>query len=124
MVPRNERRQRMASTFPKELIKKAHISLLLRRIQIDADVSPLINRGLRYSQLIQLIKEAVESGLLERIEDGYAVTEAGQKFIQSDKITGKIRKDAGWINPLYDQKCEQAGLYDIYLPAKKNSKFK
>ena len=99
-----------------------HKALLLRLIQARSDVSALIEEGLTYVQISQLLGEAVSEGLVRFEPDGPSLTTAGLESIQRAE-SGVRRSDGGFISPMTSQRVDRLPVDAIYLPPKRFSYF-
>ena len=102
----------------------SNLILLLQLINANADVDPLIRRGLRFLQISRMISDAVESGYIEEVEGKLLVTAKGHKLIKSYSSKGEIRRDGGWISYEDESRIDSIPINSPYLPGINNSYFK
>lgn len=98
--------------------------LLLQLVKAGGSVETLINRGLRYPQIGELINQAEDKEYIVSDENGLYLTKKGYELIQEDVNTGKIRRDGGWISPAENSRTTQINKFEVYLPPKNKSFFK
>lgn len=71
--------------------------LLLKLIMKEESFSPLIERGLTFSQISMMIKQQEEEGNVLTLPDGIHVTEKGFKAFNADSYKLELNKKAKWI---------------------------
>ena len=103
-----------------ENINKKYLYNMLRIIDKKRPIKDLIDLGLDYSQIANLISELLS---LEYITDddetGLILTGSGKEEL--NKLSDMLPeiKSSDWINPMVDQRVTKIGKYDIYIPEKK-----
>jgi hypothetical protein len=93
-----------------------NLTLLLQLVSQGADVGPLLELGLRYSQISRLIRVAVERGFLAVSEQGLDLTEEGRTEMRINPLTGRRRRDGGWISPDEKSRIAHWPSNQVYLP--------
>ncbi|MGO9116874.1 MAG: hypothetical protein ACLQPD_04590 [Desulfomonilaceae bacterium] len=94
----------------------ANLVLLLQLVSQGADMGPLLQLGLRYSQISRLIRVAVEKGFLKATEERLDLTPEGQAEMRISPLTGRPRKDGGWVSPDEKSRVAQPPSNQVYLP--------
>lgn len=98
--------------------KKTFIKLL-RVIHYNADVNQLIDQGLRYSQISQLLNEALTKGLITAQGGRFLLTQSGKDLLlERNQVTNDL-SISNWIEPLDDKRKKPMDPMAIYLPSKK-----
>ena len=100
-------------------MKKTYLRLLLQIVKHNGSLESLVEQGLIYTQIVQLIEEAVENGYLCEEKSKLIVTDKGDKVIQ--RIRKQLREDGltQWISPKYEEKIDKLKKDDIYIPKKR-----
>jgi hypothetical protein len=96
---------------------------LLRMLYAKSDVSPLIEEGLLYSQIAQLLGEMIDEGFVALSEGAPVLTDEGLAVLRTDEVTGTPRKDGGFIGPLNSARVDRLATDEIYLPVRRHSFF-
>lgn len=99
-------------------ISESHLVILLQLIYAGADVNVLLNKGLQYTQIAELIKEAIEKKLADETDEGLKITSLGLKKIKEGLENNRIKPKSDWISPLDEYKIEQLSVDAVYLPKK------
>jgi len=97
--------------------------LLLELIHTESDVGPLVEEGLLYSQIAQMLAELADERLVRMEKGKPLLTDAGLAELRRDDRTGKRRSDGGFIVPLFDAKVDKLAIDAVYLPPKRFSFF-
>ena len=90
--------------------------LLLKILKFNGDISPLIELGYNYQQIVNFIQNEIESKLVKRENGNLLLTEEGEKQIEF------INKDLGrknsflWIEPEISSRISVFDINDIFLP--------
>lgn len=104
-------------------VLESHIVLLLQLIANKAGARSLLRRGLTYVQISRLISYAADEGLIQQDGDGYSLTESGLARMKSDIVSGKLRRDGGWISPEEESRVATQPADEVYLPKMRKSYF-
>lgn len=112
----------MASSFQAVRVN-THKALLLRLINANTDVGPLLAEGLHYSQISQLLGELIEEGLVSLVQGAPTLTQSGLDALRTDEATGRYRPDGGFISPRNSARTDKVPVDAIYLPPLRNSFF-
>lgn len=97
-------------------VADSHLVLLLQLIYAGADVGALLRRGLEFSQIAQLINEAIAGQLAEETNKGLILTDAGVDKLRSGASDDIIRRNGNWISPLDEFRIDKIDLTDVFLP--------
>jgi hypothetical protein len=97
-------------------MRDSHMALLLQLIRANAGVEPLVALGLRYSQIDNMIRKALEAGLIIPSGTGLKLTEGGIAAMRTDPRTQESRRDGGWISPDERSRIAQWPKNKVYLP--------
>ena len=92
----------MAATVQALAVTSSNLILLLQIVRSRGDVAPLVSRGLEYSQIAELLREARSVGLIERAESGDVVTEAGMQLLADRAKRKGLGVTGAWIRPAED----------------------
>jgi hypothetical protein len=98
-------------------MKESHLILLLQLIQAGGNVSSLLDRGLQFSQIAQLLSEAVAKGYVVQDGSEFHLTNSGLQKMRVELGSNRLRKDGGWISPLEEFRIDKWELDRIYLPS-------
>jgi hypothetical protein len=94
----------------------SNLILLLQIIRSRGDVQPLVSRGLEYSQIADLMREARSVGLIERAELGDVVTEAGMQLLAESAKRKGLGVAGAWIRPAEEHQIPRIPQEDPFLP--------
>lgn len=96
----------------KDKIKNSYLHSLLLIIKRNSDLSFLVDMGLNYFQISNLMLEALKEGLIKDVDNKLIITKLGNKRLE-DLINNFERSilPIEDINPRY--------RYSIYVPSKK-----
>ena len=100
--------------------KPIYLLKLLHIIHYQLSVGGLLDIGLAYSQIAELLSDAIGNGLVEDEEDeGLRLTDSGLKML--DKLNKKVypSNSQAWILPAEENRIQKIDKFDIYLPKKK-----
>lgn len=89
---------------------------LLRLVFAGADLSVLTKRGLRYSQISQLMEICIHKNYLGSVDGKMVLTARGVELVHSKGVDDM--KEGGWIRPFSEHRKKKAGLMNIYLPSR------
>ncbi|WP_319778095.1 hypothetical protein [Maridesulfovibrio sp.] len=92
-----------------------NIKKLLGLILNESPLEYLTRNGLDYSQIFELISEAIDLGFLSYEEDLLVLTDKGVEFISIGKISSKPSE---WILPEDYSRIEKIDPEEIFLPKK------
>lgn len=95
-------------------VAESHIILLLQLIYAGADVDALLERGLEFSQIAEMISSLIEEEFIEETNSELKVTKLGLERIT--KGIKKLNIKGGWISPLDQYRIEKLDKEDVYLP--------
>lgn len=103
----------------------AHLPLLLRLVASNGSALPLLERGLRYSQIASLLTTGENLGLLsvDPTTGAVSLTDAGRSVLRLDTETGCARGDGGFIMTRNSAKVDKLSTDAVYLPPKRKSFF-
>jgi hypothetical protein len=104
-------------------MKDSNMILLLQLIHASGNISSLLNRGLQFSQIAELLLEAEAKGYAIHENDEYRLSEIGIHKMKMDLSTKKSRGDGGWISPLEEFRVDKWKVDQIYLPNVEDSFF-
>jgi hypothetical protein len=93
---------------------ESNLILLLQLINAGAEVDALLNRGLQYSQIVDLIFHAKEQNLVCDDEKTLKLTDLGLHRIFG-KTSSKVK--GNWISPLDERRIPSINLDAVYLPS-------
>lgn len=99
------------------MMSESNLILLLQLIKDNADAGSLIERGLRYQQIGELINRALKENFIEHGKKDLALTEKGIEKIRHG------RPDGGFISPEQQSRIKSISINKIFLPKDKNSIF-
>ena len=97
-------------------MKDTYLRLLLQIIKHKGSLDSLLNQGLLYSQIVQMINDATDRGFIVDKEGVLGVTNNGEKEINR---IGKIFNDGfstKWISPKLEERIDKFKKDDIYIP--------
>jgi hypothetical protein len=94
---------------------ESNLVLLLQLIYAGADVDALLNRGLQYSQIADLIFRAKENNLVTDSETKLELTVLGLEKIKNTKIQQNVK--GNWISPLDEFRIEPLLTDEVYFPS-------
>lgn len=97
-------------------MSNTHLNLLLQLIHASGEINSLLQRGLHFSQIAELISFAEENGLILEKEDRLELTEQGLETMRMASDSKKIRGDGGWISPMDEYRIERMDIDEVYLP--------
>ena len=98
------------------------MSLLLHLIDSGSGIEPLLNRGMTYSQIAELVNVAIRDGYISKTAKELTITEKGVDRLNTLE-SGKISSNAGWITPEVESRIDKIDVDDVYLPPVKHSHF-
>ena len=101
----------------------SNLILLLQLIARKADVEPLIKRGLRYSQISQILATAIKEGLVQESDEKFTLTSAGFEKMRSYSHSGRPRADGGWMSPAEEFRIKSQSPNKVFLPEPRKSFF-
>lgn len=93
---------------------ESNLLLLLQLINAGADIDALLSRGLQYSQIADLIFEAIKNEFALESKTGLELTVLGLEKIKNNKTLSNIK--GNWISPLDEFRIESIAIDEIYLP--------
>ncbi|RJO60954.1 hypothetical protein C4544_04075 [candidate division WS5 bacterium] len=93
-----------------------NMAILLRVVRSEGSIDPLIERGLTYSQIANLLEEAKNTELIIVREGKLLISATGEKLLNVMSSKKLIPKPGGWIRPLDEHKLPKISQCDIYLP--------
>ena len=100
--------------------KPIYILKILHIIHHQLSVGDLIETGLDYSQIVELISVVTQKGFVEDSgESGLKVTQSGLDLLE--QLNGEIYSSntKSWILPLDEFRVPKIDKLDIYLPIRK-----
>lgn len=102
-------------------IKKIYILKVLHTIHHRLSVDSIVELGLEYYQIAQILSDVIRDGLVEDTDDGLKLTERGaEKLTELGKqIYPNISKN--WILPSEENRIPKIDKFGIYLPRKKKN---
>ncbi|MBI9110128.1 hypothetical protein [Maridesulfovibrio ferrireducens] len=92
------------------------LGLLLRLVKKSSSIEALLNQGLDYSQIFDLIGIAISLSYLKESTEGLTLTFEGNQFLQTNGPMSKPRTDAGWIEPANDFRIDKIKVDETYIP--------
>jgi hypothetical protein len=101
---------------------REHRLLLLRLVHAKADVGPLLDNGLTYTQISQIVGELLTEKLVRVGEGTLELTDLGMHSLFGAS-TSTEPGSRGFISPLYSERIKRIGLEDIYLPPNRSTFF-
>lgn len=91
-------------------------SLLLSLVDSKSGVKSLLDNGLSYDQIAELIEEAVRLGLITPVGSDLSLTESGRKVL--GKLGRSVKNGENtWIRPLDEYRIDSLTTDDVYLPS-------
>jgi predicted transcriptional regulator len=102
------------------MTKNLFIHRILFTIKKNLSIENLLEIGLDYSQIANIINELIEQRLIRNIEnEGLVLTDKGNEFLEKfgDKILNNSSSE--WILPTDKYRTEKIKSTDVYLPKKK-----
>lgn len=96
---------------------EVNLILLLQLVHVKGDVNELLRRGLTFSQISDLLGQAVNEGLVIEEAGVVTLTEDGVKEVE------RLRRTGEWIQPKDNMRVDKMSEDEIYLPAEKDSFF-
>jgi hypothetical protein len=93
---------------------KSNLLLLLQLINAGAEIDSLLNRGLQYSQIADLIFEAIENEFVLENENGLELTALGLERIKNAHSRQNVK--GNWISPLDEFRVKPLPIDEIYTP--------
>jgi len=100
----------------------SHKFLLLRILYRGEDIDPLVNKGLTYTQIAEMLSALIADGYLIKKEGSFALTE--KAILSVNKISNKFNiKKSDWIREDIESKIDRIDVTDIYLPRKGDFNF-
>ena len=114
----------MVSTIQKDQIEiereietETHLKNLIRLIHAKTELTDLVNGGLRYGQISQLLELAVKQEYIIAKDRAFEVTPKGLAVIHNK--SSKSYADGGWVHPLgQDDRVPSADPMQVYLPSR------
>lgn len=100
-----------------------HKAALLRLLHAKADLASLLEEGLLYSQITQLLGELIDERFVTLLQGAPELTEAGLAVLRTDEATGDRRRDGGFIGAMDSARIDKLGVDSIYLPVRRHSFF-
>jgi hypothetical protein len=94
----------------------SNLILLLQVLRGHGDVQPLIARGLEYSQIAELLREARSVGLIATLDSGDVLTEAGLRLLAESGKGRKSGEPGSWIRPSVEHQIPRLGEEEPFLP--------
>lgn len=99
-------------------MSKKHLFQLLRIIHFNKALDSLLNSGLEYSQIADLLVDAIANGLVEDGEGKLQLTEAGSEKLSELNSLLHSESTNSWILPEEESRIEKIDKFVIYLPNK------
>ncbi|WP_261304008.1 hypothetical protein [Paenibacillus andongensis] len=96
--------------------KSEHLLLLLHIIKNNGNVENLRNHGLDYSQIANMLSNAINDNLAKYDDIEFSLTEEGaRKFEELNKLLNRKAYEA-MISPQTEYRMDKVDKYEIYLP--------
>lgn len=99
--------------------KPTYVLKILHLIHYQLSASELVEIGLNYSQVADLIADVIQKGLVENTEDkGLILTNSGLELL--DKLSKELYPSNKniWMLPSEENRGPKIDKFDIYLPRK------
>ena len=106
----------MAGALPSIDSLPPNLLLLLQVVRGKGDVAPLTRRGLEYSQIADLLREARHLGLVLRNDEGLQLSPEGESLLAASIKRRPPTSPGGWIRPLEEHRVEKISEEDPFLP--------
>ena len=91
--------------------------ILLRIIKYDGSLSPLVELGYEYVQIIQFLKQLETEGVIQKDKGVLTLTKLGNdKMEELIKKLGKKNAEM-WIEPEIHSRVMKLDEEDVYLPS-------
>lgn len=89
---------------------------LLKIVKFNGNVSPLVKMGYEYAQIVQLLDELINEGLLMKSNNKIKPTESG--LLEIEKLNKDLnRRDSSiWIEPDTASRVAKISKNDVFLP--------
>lgn len=99
--------------------KEIYILKILHIINYQLSVSSLLELGLEYSQVAELLSEVIQGGLVEDLEEnGLKLTQSGLVVLEDLNKKHYPSNTQSWILPSEEYRIPKIDKFDIYLPKK------
>lgn len=97
----------------------AHLILLLQLIKNNGSIDSLVNLGLEYSQIANLIMQVKEEGYIALKDGILTITNAGIEKL--DLLNKKLNRkfSESWISPYEQYRIKQIAKSEVYIPNKR-----
>lgn len=100
--------------------KPTYILKILHLIHYQLSVGELVELGLDYSQVADLISEVIQNGLVENSPDsGLNLTKSGLELLEKLNAGIYPANSNNWMLPLDEYRVPKIEKFDIYLPKRK-----
>jgi hypothetical protein len=94
-----------------------HVPLLLALIAGNSSLSKLVDEGLTYDQIAELIETTIRRNLVVEYGTELRLTVTGEQIrLKYLSLPGK-RGGKDWIRPLEEYRIDKIGIDDVYLPS-------
>lgn len=95
---------------------RPHLIQLLRLIDAKESIGPLLNAGLDYAQIAELLQDVKRENLVEEVGVELRLTEQGsQALMGARKWLGRNVRGK-WVKVLEQAKIEQIDTVEVFLP--------
>ncbi|WP_316822579.1 hypothetical protein [Pedobacter gandavensis] len=97
--------------------------LLLRLVQHNGNLTPLIKQGFEYTQIIKFIDILAEEEKISKLKGKIFITDSGLNEI--DQLNKKFnrRNSSMWIEPDTSSKISEFDKKDVFLPDQNDLSF-
>ena len=82
-------------------------TLLLKIIDVNGSISMLLDRGLTYSQIANILRDSIMSGYVISEKNETKLTGLGKKVLSEEFKENKYKAKDSWILPQEKYYCEQ-----------------
>jgi hypothetical protein len=99
-------------------MEKKALSILLKIVQNNSELSPLRKLGYYYSQIPILLSEAVKDGYLEHAGYFFKLSAEGVAFLSDYSDSENEHGIERWVLPQTNKTVTPCEKYDIIIPDK------
>jgi hypothetical protein len=102
--------------------KPIYLLSILHIIHHKLSVDGLVELGLEYSQIVNLLSYTMAESFVEDTEEGLKLTNQGLEMLEKLNTEIYPSNPQAWILPSEENRIPKLNKFDIYLPKRKEFK--
>ncbi|RKN83236.1 hypothetical protein [Ulvibacterium marinum] len=105
-------------------MNEKHIYLSLLKVKNNTSINELIHEGLRYKEILELIRFILNKKYITETEDSVILSQHGEKMLKELATTYKKTDKKSWIKQDEKSLIKKMKKSDIFIPRSNELTFK